>query len=505
MSHERSRQWVTATLVSGAVVFGMVLAGSLDLTAPGSGSPQPSAPGAAASLSPASYGLPSFADLAEQVSPAVVSVEAVKIERSRRPRGIDPYEFFFGPRDRRRNPDDEEEPEQEFRSDSGGSGFVISPDGLVVTNYHVIEGATQLRVHLRNRDYAAQVRGSDPATDLALLTIDADRELPYLPLGDSEALRVGDWVMAIGNPLRFENAVTVGVVSGKERQISITPDFSLENFIQTDAAINFGNSGGPLVNLKGEVIGINTAINWGSENIGFAVPVDTLKSILPQLKETGRVTRGYLGIRIRDIDWERAQAWGLATAEGALVESVDPGTPAEEAGLEHGDVILEVDGRKVAETRDLIGYVSTRPPGAVVTLKVVREGKALTKRVELGERPPIDAEGERAEPGSETGIEWLGLGYQDLTPRLRSMHGLPEDAQGVWVTEVAPASPLFDENLRPGDLIAEVNGQPVRTVAEFEGVIGGAPSGSFLRLYVLRYDRQGGSRPAAFFALVRVP
>jgi serine protease Do len=507
MSMSRSRHVVSALLVVGAVVFGMVLAGGLDMTTPGLTAPEASLSATQAAQTSPLRNLPSFADLAEAVEPAIVSIQAATIERTpsgRRRQQLDPFEFFF--RDRRppgpNGEEDEGQPPEEFRSDAGGSGFVISPDGLVVTNYHVIEGASTVKVHLGDRDYTAEVRGTDPATDIALLKIDAGRGLRFLELGDSDRVRVGDWVMAIGNPLNLDKTVTTGVVSAKGRSLGIS-DISFENFIQTDAAINFGNSGGPLVNMEGEVVGIATAINWGAENIGFAVPVNTLKEILPQLREKGKVSRGYLGISIGNLDFSTAEAFGLERPEGALVQSVEEGTPAEEAGVRHGDIIVAVDGRPVKTTRDLISYVSAKGPDATVTLDILRDGKRIEKQVKLRERPGADEAAEARPSRGESGIDWLGLQYQNLSQGLRQMHGIPADVEGVWVTQVAPTSPLYEEGVRPGNVIAEVNGQAVDTVEEFESIIEGARSGSFLRLYVLRMQR--GERAQPFFAVVRVP
>ncbi|MEO8277708.1 MAG: Do family serine endopeptidase [Thermoanaerobaculia bacterium] len=521
-SQQPSRNVATFALLGGAVVFGMVLAGGLDLSATGAAAPiaaaAPAAPGETAA--PARVGLsylPSFADLAEKVNPAVVSIEASTIERADARRGSgrggsqDPFQFFFGPRGgggQQPNGDDD----REYRSDAGGSGFVVSADGYVVTNNHVIEGATKLRVRLAERYYDATVKGADPATDLALLKIEAGRNLAFLPLGDSDRLRVGDYVMAIGNPLLLDHTVTVGVVSAKGRSIGLMRDSSFENFIQTDAAINRGNSGGPLVNLAGEVVGIATAMNGGAENIGFAVPVSTLEAVLPQLREKGKVSRGYIGVNISNIDFDRAQAFGLSEAGGALVTQVVDGSPADKAGVEHGDVVLAVDGNKVNETRDLIDYVSAQGPGKKVELDILRDGKRLHKTVELTERAgDTTAEDETPEREGSKDLGWLGLEYQDLTPALRQSLGLASSVEGVLVREVEASSPLYDEGVGDGDLITEINGTPVTSVKEFERVVGAAPKGSFLRLYLRRVSAQGqgqgqgSGRQVNYFAIVRVP
>jgi serine protease Do len=511
MSNSRSRQVSTLVLLFAAVVFGMVLAGGLQMTpqsqASASAPAQAQAP--ASSQSYVGNGLTGFADLADAVAPAVVSIDAATIERndgSNRP--SDPFEFFFGPRGPRRGTPEQGQAPEEFRTDAGGSGFLISADGFLVTNNHVIEGATQINIQLDGgRTYRATVKGVDAATDLALLKIepDAGQSFKFLELGDSNALRVGDWVMAIGNPLGLGKTVTVGVVGAKGRSIGIS-EISFENFIQTDAAINRGNSGGPLVNTRGQVVGIATAMNWGAENIGFAVPVNTLRSIVDQLRDKGKVTRGYLGIRVGNLTWERAQAFGLENTDGALVAQVDPDTPAEKAGVRHGDVVLKVDDVVVRETRDLIDYVSAKGPGAKVVLELQRDGKRVKKEVLLEERPG-NGDDEPAGEGEEedAGIEWLGMRYQNLTPGLRSAHGIPEEADGVWVNDIAPSSPLYEEGVRAGDLIAEVNGQAVSSAAEFEERVGATRSGSFLRLYVERYAPRGEGRAVRFFAIVRVP
>lgn len=499
MSDHRSRFLLTAVLLFGAVIFGMVLAGGLDLSRPGFTTQPPEAPAAQTlparqgsaypAAVPAASPLPSFADLAATVSPAVAAIEvtAFQSQRSGGRRQVDPFEFFFGPPRRDRGDGND----REFRSESGGSGFVISPDGLVITNNHVVREADRVRVVLGDETYDAEIKGTDPPTDLALLKIDTDETLPYLRLGDSDSLRVGDWVMAIGNPARLANTVTVGVVSAKQRRINISQETSsFENFIQTDAAINFGNSGGPLVNLAGEVIGINTAINFGSENIGFAVPVKILKSVLPSLRDEGRVRRGFLGIQVNDLTQAAAEAYGLPTTDGVVVGSVNEGQPADRAGLRQEDIILKVDDRPVSNTRELIDYVSAAGPDAVVDLDILRDGKMITKTVELAERP-VEGQMARAEDSEEdAGIEWLGIRYQELTPGLRETHGLPDDAEGVWITQISPRSPLADEGIQSGssiDLIHRLNGEDVTNVADFERLIREAQPGSRLRLSIRRF------------------
>ncbi|HEX2254744.1 MAG TPA: Do family serine endopeptidase [Thermoanaerobaculia bacterium] len=506
MTKSSARTAQIAVLVFASVAFGMVLAGGLGLTVPGladdEAGPQVVAPGSAVA------GLPSFADLAEAVEPAVISIRADTFQSSAPRQMLDPFEFFFGPRREQGAPGPEEEgeqgpPGQGFREESGGSGFVISPDGLIATNNHVVQGADRLVVLLEGREYPAEVKGTDPETDLALIQIDAGRKLRYLRLGDSERLRVGDWIMAIGSPLSLEHTVTVGVVSAKGRSLQVL-DPSFENFIQTDAAINFGNSGGPLVNMAGEVVGIATLINFGAENIGFAVPVNTLKSILPQLRDEGRVTRGYLGVEISNLDYERARAFGLESTDGALVGTVREGQPAAEAGLRHGDIVLRVDAVEVEETRDLIDYVSAKRPGDTVELEVWRDGQRVELEVELGERPGAEAVAEEPARPDSSGIDWLGLRYRELSAELRQSHGLPASARGVWVTSVAPNSPLYDEGLAPGDIIAEVNGQPVDGGEAFETAVENLSAGAYVRFYVQRFDPRN-DRWTSFFAVARKP
>ncbi len=499
MHSNHGRRSTTLVLLFVGTVFGMALSGVVNLTPISNADPGEIKP--AVSVVPATGGLPSFADLAEAVSPAVVSIQATKIERGGSEMRTDPFEFFF----RQRRPQAPQREPEDRRSDSSGSGFVVSPDGLIVTNNHVIDEATGLEVALNGRQYDAEVVGTDPATDLALLKIEPEEELDFLPLADSDALRPGDWIMVIGSPLRLENSVSVGVVSAKARSINITADPSLEKFIQTDAAINFGNSGGPLVNLSGAVVGIATAINYSAENIGFAVPSNTLRAILPQLRDSGGVRRGYLGVNIEDLEYDEAEAFGLDSPDGALITMVREESPAAEAGLKHGDVILKVEGREIRNNRELIDNISARPPDETVELELWRDGKTITRKVTLAER---QLEGAPARPDSEEDeggeIEWLGIEYQGLSPSLRSTHSIPDGVKGVWVTSVAADSPLYDENVRDNDFIGEVNGVEVNTPSELEAAVEAVPSGSLLRFYVTRFDLRSGA-VAKFFAFVRIP
>ena len=385
MQRDSQRLFSLAAVIVAAILFGMVIAGALnvtpDLSADRSASPEP-APMAAPAYDE-EFRAPDFAALADRVVPSVVSVFSTEVEDAEDRRQQMPQDFFHFFREP--GPQGDEPRSRQ----SSGSGFFISTDGEVLTNFHVVEDADRIRIRLSDdTELEAEVIGRDEATDLALLRVkDADHGFPALPLGDSEALRVGEWVMAVGNPLNMEHTVTVGVVSAKGRQLGLA-DRSFEDYIQTDAAINFGNSGGPMVNLRGQVVGINTAINARAQNLGFAVPVKIAKRILPQLRERGKVVRGYLGIAVQNIDERTQEAFGLPSRDGAFVQGVNEDSAAERAGLQPGDVIVTVDGEPVVETRDLIDRVSATPPGDKVALGVIRDGTRLDLEAELDERTP---------------------------------------------------------------------------------------------------------------------
>ena len=452
--------------------------------------------------------IPSFADVAARSMPAVVSItttEVVRESQMRRRGGVDPFDFFF-PDPRRRGQDGEEE-DEERRQQSGGSGFIISPDGYIITNNHVVEGATKVEVRIGEDEdpVPAKVVGRDPATDIALIKVDVKRELPTVRLGDSDRIRVGDWALAIGNPLQFENTLTVGVVSAKGRSLGISETTnSFENFIQTDAAINFGNSGGPLLNINGEVIGINTAIRAYAQNLGFATPINVAKKIYPQLKDRGKVTRGYLGIRIGEVDEKTRQAFNLPSRRGALVQSVDAG-PAQKAGIQPGDIITQIDNMEIKRNRDLIDYVSDQPPGTQIRITLYRNGERRVITATTGERPQTigDEEEEEEETSSGTTRNKLGMSVQELTPSVRQMYGLEDDVRGVIVTHVKDVSPAGEAGIADGDVITEVNGTRINSLDQLKTIVDAARSGQYMRFYITRGAR--GARAQSFVVIVQIP
>jgi len=513
MSQSTKRILSTIAIVIASVAFGILISADLGLTRKSNA--QTALQTQSGAAVPA-VTIPSFADVAARVMPAVVSIrstEIVKASDRRRNFGIDPFEFFFpdptDPQRRRFGQQEQEDDEQAQRS--GGSGFIVSPDGYILTNNHVIEGATKVDVHFGadengngGRTVPAKIIGRDPATDLALLKIEADQQLPSIRLGDSDRIRKGDWAIAIGHPFTFENTLTVGVISAKGRSLGLSPETqSFENFIQTDAAINFGNSGGPLLNIAGEVIGINTAIRGGgAQGIGFATPVNTAKTLLPQLKE-GKVVRGYLGMSIGDVNDEIREAFNLSEARGALVQSVDPGKPADKAGIRHGDVVVDVDGKAIRNNRELIDYISYLPVGTEVKIGVIRNGQRQTFTARTAQRPN---EAERSEESSaviEPVRDKLGMTVQNLTPELRRLHNVPENLDGVLVTDVKNVSAAGDANINEGDVISEVQGQRITNVDEFRTIIDKVRSGQRVRMYVSTPTR--GGQVVSTYRLLQAP
>jgi serine protease Do len=350
-------------------------------------------------------------------------------------------------------------PSGEYKQQGVGSGFVINQDGYILTNNHVVEDADQIKVKLTNgKEYEGKVVGRDPKTDLALVKIERASDLHPLKLGNSEDLKVGSWVVAIGSPFGLEQTVTAGIVSAKGRAIGSGP---YDNFIQTDASINPGNSGGPLVNMRGEVVGINTAIIPNGQGIGFAIPINTAKEIVPQLEEKGHVTRGWLGVSIQEVTPGLAKSFDLKEKQGALVAQVVSGGPAEKGGIEQGDVILGFDGKEIAESKDLPRIVASTPVGKTVTVELLRNGKVVDRQVKVGEmEEKVDIS---KLPSSH---KTLGIAVQNLTPEIAKELGVKKDT-GIVVTQVEPGSPAADAGIQTGDVIQQVNRKPVKNVEDF--------------------------------------
>ena len=418
----------------------------------------------------------SFADLADRLLPAVVNIStsqrfgsAEGPEIPQFPPGS-PFEDFFEDFFNRRGPGGEDGPRR--RATSLGSGFIISNDGFVVTNYHVIENADAIRVILQDdTTLEAELIGLDERTDIAVLRVDSDEPLPFVGWGNSEEMRVGDWILAIGNPFGLGGSVTAGIISARARDINAGP---YDDFIQTDASINRGNSGGPMFNLDGEVIGINTAIfspSGGSVGVGFAIPSALAQNVVAQIVEFGRTRRGWLGVRIQTVSDEIAESLGMDDAQGALVSSITPGGPADGSGLEPGDVIVSFDGRPITEMRRLPRIVAETPVGSAVEVVVWRQGELQTFEITLGELEVAEETGllARTTTGDdddktvEEDLETLGLALQTLNPDLRESFGLSSSAEGVVITEVAPGSAADDKGLRAGDVIVEVGQEPVES------------------------------------------
>ncbi len=409
----------------------------------------------------------SFADLAERVSRGVVNIQTSRTVRGTgMPRSFEEF-FFGGPLERRGGPERE--------VPSLGSGFVISEDGFIVTNNHVVADVDTIKVAFEDgRELDAQVVGRDEKTDIALIRVDSDERLFALPLGNSEAVRPGEWVVAIGNPFGLEHTVTAGIVSAKHRVIG---QGSYDDYIQTDAAINPGNSGGPLINLRGEVIGINTAIKPAANTIGFAVPVNMAKDILPQLRAHGHVTRGWLGVVIQKITPELAEHLELDEENGALVSRVMPGGPADEAGIKRYDVIVEFDGKEVDEMNDLPRIVASTPVDRKVKVKVLRDGEVETLRAVVGKMDEPKETQLASAPA--TSASNFGLRVQDLTPELASRLGV-EEKEGVVITGVQPGSVASEAGLRREDVILEVDKKEVTDVEDLEEQLSEAEDGALL-------------------------
>jgi serine protease Do len=468
--------------------------------------PEPAAfaPAAPAAIERPSAGLTldTFRDIAKRETPGVVNINTKKVVK--RSRGRDPWHDFFGDDLMERFFGPGGRPERQTQR-SLGSGFVIDKAGFILTNRHVIDGADDISVTLTDgKTYDAKLVGKDARTDVALLKIEPKEPLTVLALGDSDQTDVGEWVVAIGNPFGLWGdgapggpSETAGIVSFTGRNLQLGVRGTGVDMIQTDAAINLGNSGGPLINTRGEVIGINTMIiTQGvpqSSGVGFAVPINVAKEILPQLRDTGKVVRGWMGVNIVSVTEELAGTYKLKERRGAAISEVTPDSPADKAGLKPDDVVLGVDGRPVQNNNDLSRYVASRPPGSTVKLQVVRDGAERTVSVTLGTFPD---DGERAE-SEEPARGALGMTLRDLTPELAERLELPRGAKGVFVWEVEPGEAAEEAGLQRGDVILSVNGTPVTGVDDFEQAIERAKPEGRARL---RVRRDGGH----FFLVLRI-
>jgi serine protease Do len=436
-----------------------VLAALLGLLAGGGGSVPPEPP----KEEPVVRLGGSFADVIDHVNPAVVHVTVVENGNGR-------------------DVTDRDAPRR-----GEGSGFIVDAEGYILTNHHVVATPARIRVRLADkRELSAVLVGSDPNTDLALIKVSAPQPLPVVPLGDSDKLRVGDWVFAIGNPYRLEHSVTAGVVSSKGRKIY---DASFDSYIQTDAAINPGNSGGPLVNTAGEAVGINSAVSTQGQGIGFAVPINVAREILDQLRSQGRVTRGYLGIQLQELDPDLQKLLGIRDSKGAVVIDVVDGEPGQEAGLERYDVITALGNQPIDDGDHLVRAIASKAPGSAVTLKVFREGKYLNLRARLTEREAQEAVGEvTVEPADNAPApegDELGLVVGELNRKMKATLGIPLSRSGVLVDDIVSLSPDADA-LTHGDVIMEINREPVPDVATYRKVVSGLRPGELALLIVYR-------------------
>jgi len=418
----------------------------------------------------------SFSDLAERVKPAVVNISTTKTFKGRgrqampfgqSPFGDDFFDRFFG-----------DMPRREFKQKSLGSGFIISNDGYIFTNNHVVEQADKIIVKTTDgKEYEAKIIGTDPNTDIALIKIKAENSLPVAEIGDSDRVRVGEWVIAIGNPFGLEATVTAGIVSAKGRVIGAGP---YDNFIQTDASINPGNSGGPLFNMEGRVIGINTAIVAQGQGIGFAIPVNMAKSILTDLKSKGKVTRGWLGISVQDVSEEMAKNFNHKTKGGALVSDVFKDDPADKAGLKVGDIITEMNGKTVKDTHDLLIMIAGMQVGQKVNIKAIRDGKEMTFQVKVGERKE-DVASAKVEKSAKSAF---GIAAQEITPEIAKQLGVGHE--GVIVSDVQPGTPADEVGIQPQDIIVQVNRVKVNNMKDYNREISKAAEKKSVTLLIKR-------------------
>lgn len=415
----------------------------------------------------------SLSELVKNLKPSVVNISTTNVVKRRSspfggsPFGSpfegqeDPFEDFF-------EKFFEGAPQQEFKQSGLGSGFIISEDGFIVTNNHVVEKANDIKIILESgKSYKAEIIGKDPKTDLALLKIEPEEDLPAISFGRSDILDIGDWVVAIGNPFGLGHTVTAGIVSAKGRSLGLG---SYDDFIQTDAAINPGNSGGPLFNLDGEVVGVNTAIFARAQGIGFAIPASLAVNVIDQLKNSGKVVRGWLGVLVQQITPEIAESIGLSEIKGALIADITPGGPADKAGIKRGDVITEFNNITISEMSELPKSVAITPPGTKSEIELIRDGRRKKVSVVLGELPEQIAR-KKPEVQEQKDVEDdLGLVVQDINPQLAKRLGI-EQTGGVIITNVYRGSPAWDAGLRKNDIIIELNKKEIDDINQYKKIM----------------------------------
>jgi serine protease Do len=436
----------------------------------------------------------SFADLVERVSPAVVTITSETL--STQSDGDDdnipaPFRDFFNQFGQ------QGQHAQPHKAISAGSGFIIDKAGFVVTNNHVIDASKKITVKLPDgRSFTAKLVGTDPSTDIALLKINSDKPLPTVEFGNDKQLRVGDWVVAVGNPFGLSNSVTAGIVSSIGRDIESSQQYT--NFIQIDAPINRGNSGGPTFDLHGQVIGMNSMIfspSGGSVGIGFAIPASLIHDVVAQLKEHGRVTRGWLGVEIQNMTPEIASSLGLKENKGAIVAGVVPNGPAAKAGFEQGDVVTAIDGQALDDSHDLTRKVAAVTAGRVTTFTVNRQGKITQIKVTIGQRPDdkVAANMSNGMPSGGPSASAMGLGLSSLTPEARKAYNLGDDVAGVVITKVDPDSDAADKGLQPGDVVVKIGSRSVKTPADVQSGIVEAQKGGRKSVLLLVARQSGGT------------
>ncbi|MBQ9388646.1 MAG: Do family serine endopeptidase [Synergistaceae bacterium] len=456
--------------------------------------------GASLALSPVSLSQANpIVPIVKRTSVAVVNIDVEKTAK----RTISPFPFDDDPFFKHFFGDSFKEFTRSVPMKGRGSGFIVSKEGQILTNNHVVDGVDKITVSLQLADgsrktYPAKIVGNDPTYDLAVIKIEPDESLPVLELGDSDAVEVGEFVVAIGNPLGFEQSVTAGVISAKNRSIH-TQDVNFDDFLQTDAAINPGNSGGPLLNMDGKVVGINTAIIPYAQGIGFAIPVNKAKEIMNDLVSYGRVKRGWLGVSVRGITPEMAKAYGVEGTNGAMINDVFKGDPADKAGIKRGDVVVELNGAKIKDANDFVSKVRTLAPNSVARLQVVRKGKKMTFNVRLAERnskgdgsvKSTEEESSKSEAKSSgfDALKDFGIAkVSPLTESLKRRYRINSDSEGLVITELDKGSAATaDGDMREGDLIIEVNGREVKTAEDLRKAAGNDKS------IVLMIEREGST------------